>query len=97
MVMVVNLKPYGDRTEPAAIKNRVVTTKLESEIHWLLRKLARGAGLTQSEYLRLLIVRHLDEKGLLTIQIRDAMIEQPNEKTASIHDVPKMEEGDETW
>lgn len=47
------------------LKVKTATTKLTVDAHWLLKRLAWSAGLTLSEYLRLLVVSDLSAKGLL--------------------------------
>lgn len=47
------------------LQNYIVATRVSSAVNNAVRKIARGLGVSRSEYLRNLILQDLDSKGFL--------------------------------
>jgi hypothetical protein len=59
-----------------AIKDATIFSKVSADIHFTIKQVARSLGLTESEYIRFVVIIDLERRGLLDEKIRTDALEQ---------------------
>jgi len=72
LYILVSSREY---TASTMSKNRMLITRVEPEIRWLIEELAEAAGQQKSEYLRHIITVHLERIGVLSSECSKKLVE----------------------
>lgn len=58
------------------MKDTTIFSKVTDDIHFIIKQVARSLGLTESEYIRFLVVVDLQQRGLLNQKIADESLQR---------------------